>query len=195
VSGWLQLRGMYIYVFMIYAMVTNHLRAPYGVYFIKYRTILRRLYGAPPAAGRIVRFLNIFWDIVRCPVKLRYYLKFHGARTAFGWVIEGKMTSTGHRTVPGRRPTGVCTHWTGTGRFLFKNFIVRFQRCPTGRTSYDVWQAPRTLKNLLINRPMPVRAPADVFYESNCHRWEATWFCRRTYCIYIYIYSLLETKT
>jgi len=30
-----------------YAMVTNHLRAPYGVYFTKHRTILRR-----PAGGR-----------------------------------------------------------------------------------------------------------------------------------------------
>jgi len=39
------------------AMVTNHLRVPYGVYFTKYRTILRRMYGARLAAGRIVRFL------------------------------------------------------------------------------------------------------------------------------------------
>ena len=29
-------------------MVTNHLRAPYGVYFTKYRRILRRPYGARP---------------------------------------------------------------------------------------------------------------------------------------------------
>ena len=101
-----------------------------------------RPYGARPAAGRIVRFLNIFLDIVRCPVKFRYYLKFHGARTAFGRVIEGKMTSAGHRTVPGRRPAGIGTHRTGTWRFLFKIFIVRFQR------SYDVWQAPRTLKKV-----------------------------------------------
>jgi len=35
------------------------------------------------------------------------------------------------------------------------------------------------------NRPM--------FYESNCHRWEATCFCRCTYCIYIDI-SLLKNK-
>jgi len=142
-----------------------------------------------------------------------YYLKFYGARTAFGRVIEGKMTSAGHRTVPGRRPAGVCTHRTGTGRFLFTKFIVRFQQCPTGhrtvpgRTSYDVWQAPRTLKNILTNRPMNVRAPDDVrpgtgrcpsghrpmFYESNCHRWEATCFCKSTYCIYI-DKSLLKTK-
>jgi len=76
-----------------YAMVTNHLRAPYGVYFTINRTILRRPYGARPAAGRIVRYFIIFLDIVRCPVKFRYYLKFHGARTAFGRVIEGKITS------------------------------------------------------------------------------------------------------
>jgi len=80
-------------------MVTNHIMAPYGVYFTKNRTILRRPYGARPAAGRIVRFFIISLDIVRCPVNYRYYLKFHGARTAFGRVIEGKITSAGHRTV------------------------------------------------------------------------------------------------
>jgi len=84
-------------------MVTNHLRAPYGVYFTKNLTILRSPYGARPAAGRIVRiFINIL-DIVRCPVKFRYNLKFHGARSAFGRVNEDKMTSAGHSMVPGRR--------------------------------------------------------------------------------------------
>jgi len=68
--------------------------------------ILQRPYGARPAAGRIVRFFIIFLDIVRCPVKFRYYLKFHGARMAFGRVIEGKMTSARHRTVSGQRPAG-----------------------------------------------------------------------------------------
>jgi len=113
-------------------MVTNHLRAPYGVYFTKNCTILRRPYGARPAAGRIVRFFINSLDIVRCPLKFRFYLKFHGARTAFGRVNKGKMTSAGHRTVPGRRPAGVCTHRMGTGRFLFKIYIVRFHRCPYG---------------------------------------------------------------
>ena len=113
-------------------MVTNHLRTPYGVYFTKNRTILRRPYGARPAAVRIVRVFINFLDIVRCPVKFRYYLKFHGARTAFGRVNEDKMTSAGHRTMPGRRPAGVCTHRTGTGRFLFKINIVRFLRFPSG---------------------------------------------------------------
>jgi len=102
-----------------------------------------RFYGARTAAGRIVRFYH-FLDTVRCPVKFRYYLKFHGARTEFGRINEGKMTSAGYRTVSGRRPTGVCTHRTGTGRFLFKMYIVRFQRCPAGhrtvpgRASFDV---------------------------------------------------------
>jgi len=113
-------------------MVTNHLRAPYGVYFTKNRTILRSPYGARPAAERIVRFFINFLDIVRCPVQFRYYLKFHGTLTAFGRVNKDKMTSAGHRTVPGRRPAGVCTHRTGTGRFLFKIYIVRFQQCPSG---------------------------------------------------------------
>ena len=85
-----------------------------------------------------------FLDIVRCPVKFRYYFKFHGARTAFGRVNKGKMTAAGHRTVPGRRPIGVCTQQAGAGRFLFKIYIVGFQRCPSGhhtvpsRASYDV---------------------------------------------------------
>ena len=61
-----------------------------------------RFYSARPAAGMMVRFFIIFLDIVRCPVKFRYYLKFHGARKAFGRVNKGKMTSAGHRT--GARP-------------------------------------------------------------------------------------------
>jgi len=69
-----------------------------------------RFYGARPAAGRIVRFLNIFF-IVRCLVKFRYYLKFHGASTAFGRVNEGKMTSTWHRRVPGRHLHTSDGHW------------------------------------------------------------------------------------
>ena len=52
-------------------------------------------YGARPAAGRVIRLLINFLDIVQCPVKFRYYLKFHGARTAFYRVIMVKMTSDG----------------------------------------------------------------------------------------------------
>jgi len=71
-----------------------------------------------PTGGKKNRTIfDQFLGVVRCPVKLRYYLKFRGARTAFCIVIEGKMTSDGH----GRRPACVCTHLTGTERFLFKN--------------------------------------------------------------------------
>jgi len=128
-------------------MVTNHLRAPYGAYFTK-NSILRfvRFYDARTAPGRRQEESYDFWsflDIVRCPVKFRYYLKFHGARTGFGRVIEGKMTSAGHRAMHERRPAGVCTHRTGTGRFSFKIYIVRFQRCPSGhRTMFDKHQEP-----------------------------------------------------
>jgi len=100
--------------------------------------IIVRFYGARSVPGRRQEqsydFFYHFLDIVRCPVNFRYYLKFYGARTAFGRVIEGKITSAGYRTVPGRRPVGVFTHRTGTGRFLFNIYIVRFQR----RASFDV---------------------------------------------------------
>jgi len=140
-------------------MVTNHLRAPYGVFFTKTRTILQRPYGARPAAGRIVRFFINFLDIVRCPVKFRLYVKFHSARTAFGRVIWNDI---------GRAPYGALPAFAHIGRFLFKIQIVRLQRCSSGyrtvpdRASYDVWQAPETLKKLLSNRPMPFRAPDDA---------------------------------
>jgi len=48
------------------------------------------------------------------------------------------------------------------------------------------------LSNLLKNCRCP-SGHRTMFYESNCHRWEATCFCRRTYCIYIDI-SFLNTK-
>jgi len=51
-----------------------------------------------PAGGMKNRTMFYqFLDIVQCPVKFRYNLKFHGARTAFGRANEGKMTSAGHR--------------------------------------------------------------------------------------------------
>ena len=105
-----------------------------------------RFYGARPAAGGIVRFLINFLDIVRCPVNFRYYLKFHGARTAFGRVTEDKITSFTHI---GRAPDDFCL------RFISYN-------SNSVRAPYDVWQAPGTLRNLLTNRPTPVRAPDDA---------------------------------
>ena len=115
------------------AMVTNHLRAPYGVYFTK------------------IVFYQ-FLDIVMCPVKFRYNIKFLGARTAFGRVNEDKMASA-----------GVCTHRTGTGRFLFKIYIVRFQqcivRCLTSAGNFQISQIGRCPSR---HRPM--------CYKTNCHR-------------------------
>jgi len=126
--------------------------------FRKNRTILRRPYVDRPAAGIIVRFLINDLDIVGCSVKFMYYLKFHGTRTAIGTVMRGKWP-----TMPGRRPAGVCTHRTGTGRCLFKIYIVRFQ-------SYDVWQASGTFKSILTNRLMTARAPlrSEVFLQKYC---------------------------
>jgi len=49
-----------------------------------------RFYGARTVPGRRQEESYDFYqflDIVRCPVNFRYYLKFHGARTAFGRVI------------------------------------------------------------------------------------------------------------
>jgi len=57
------------------AIFTNHLRAPYASISPK----IVRFYGARTAPGRRQ-------DIVRCPVKFRYYLKIYSAITAFGKV-------------------------------------------------------------------------------------------------------------
>jgi len=86
-------------------MVTNHLRAPYGVYFTQNRT-------------SICQYLR--------HRTVSYYLKLNGARTAFCRVIEGKMTSTGHRTVPGRRPADVAH----IGRALADVIIYRRRSAP-----------------------------------------------------------------
>jgi len=160
-------------------MVTNHLRAPYGVYFAKIRTILRRPYGARPAAGRIVRFFINFSDIVRCPVKFRYYLKFHGTRTAFGRVTEGKITSAGRRTVPGRRLHTSDGHRT-IFCLKFKSYDSNgdrpapygarpgIERCLTSARNFQ-----KSLNKSADARPGTGRCPSGhrpMFYESNCHR-------------------------
>jgi len=159
-----------------------------------------RFCGARTAPGRRQEESCDFWtflDIVRYPVKFRYYLKFHGARTAFGRFIEGKLR-------PGtvRCPDGARAAFIHIGQapdhFCLKHLSYDSNGarpgtvlCPA-RTPYDVWQAPRTLKNLLTNRPMPVRAQADVLWvELPPARSDV--FCRSTYYIYIDI-SLLKTK-
>ena len=115
-----------------------------------------------------VQFLIKFSDIVRCPVNFRYYLKFHGACTAFRRVTKGKITSAGHRTVHRRLPASDCTHRTGTGRFLFNIYIVRFLRRPSGhRTMSDKHQELSKIAKQIGRCPSGHR---PMFYESNCHR-------------------------
>ena len=82
----------------------------YGHRTASISTNILRSYGARTAPGRRQKESYDFYqclDILWCPAKFRYmyyrYLKFHGARTAFGMVIEGEMTSAGHRTTPGWR--------------------------------------------------------------------------------------------
>jgi len=121
-------------------MITNHLPAPYGIFFTK----IVRFYGARPAAGRIVRFFCQFLDIIWCPVKFSYYIKFHGARTAFCWVIEGTLTSAvhrlhtsdGHRTMFGNLNRTISTavgHRTICEKSKeLSKISIQIGRCPSG---------------------------------------------------------------
>jgi len=152
------------------------------------------IYFTLPAAGRIVRNFVLFLDIIRCPilgypgvislaksplgirgwrcpVKFSYYLKFHGALTAFCRVIDGTMTSAGHHL-----------HTSDGHRTIF------------------VWNSNRTISTAAGHRTMCEKSKElskisiQMFYESNCHRWEATCICRSTYWICIDI-SLVKTKS
>jgi len=82
-----------------------------------------RFYAARTASSRRQQDLyDLFCkslDIVRCPVKFRYCLNFHGNFVAFCRVINGKMTLVVHRTLPGRRPDGVCTHLIRSQTLLY----------------------------------------------------------------------------
>jgi len=77
------------------AMITNHLRAPYGVHFTK------TSYDSTAPCRRQEESYDSFCQFFRhhtVPGEVySYYIKFHGARTAYCWVIEGTMTSAGHR--------------------------------------------------------------------------------------------------
>jgi len=148
-------------------MVTNDLRAPYGVYLTK------KSYDSTALGRRQEEsydfFIN-FLDIVRCPVKFRYYLKFYGARAAFGRVNEGKMTSAGHRA---RTASGRRLHTSDGHRTIFVQNLYRTIPTVPVRAPYDVWQAPETFNNLFTSRSGTGRCPSGhrpLFYESNCHR-------------------------
>ena len=91
-----------------------------------------------PGAVESYDFLVNFLDIIRCPVKLSYYIKFHGARTTFCWVIEGTITSAGHRL-----------HTSDGHRTIFWKF--NSYDFNGGRASYDVWKEQGTFENLFTS--------------------------------------------
>jgi len=152
-------------------------------------TVRRLLHQKSYDSTASVWFLINFLDIVRCPVNFRYYIKFHGARTAFGRVIEDKMTSAGHRTAPGR-----CLHTSDGHRTIFVWDLYRtiptvLVRAPYGarpgivRCLTSAWNFKKYLNKSADARPGTGRCPfghRPMFYESNCHRREATRYCRRT---------------
>jgi len=118
----------------------------------------------PPGGRKNRAIFDHFLDIVRCPVKLRYYLKFHGARTAFGGSLRVKW----------HRPVIV--------RFLFNLYVAGH------RTMSDKCQE---LKKSL-NKSTDARPGTGRCFMSRIEISEKRCFCRSTYCTYIDI-SLLKT--
>jgi len=101
----------------IHFKLTNHLRAPYGVYFKRLILHLKKSYDSR-APGRRQEQSNdkkVILAIVRCPVKLRYYQKFHGARTVFGCCV-GSMRVKLTRPANVRCPDGARSEFPHIGR-------------------------------------------------------------------------------
>ena len=66
-------------------------------------------------------------------------------------------------------------------------------RCLTSARNFK-----KSLNKSADARPGTGRCPSGhlpMFYESNCHGWEATCFCRSAYCIFIDILPLKTKKT
>ena len=110
-----------------------------------------------PAGGRKNRTIFYhFLDIVRCLVNFRYYLKFHGARTAFGRVIKGKIARCPDGARPafahiGRAPDEFCLIFISYDSNGARPGTVR---CPAGHRTMS--------KNMIKNRtilPAAGRAP------------------------------------
>ena len=132
--------------------------------------ISRRPYGV------LVGSTRIKWHrpgTVRCP---------DGARQAFAHI--------------GRAPDDFCLKFIS---YDSNSACPGTVRCPAGHRSMS--DKRRELSNISLqivrcpsgHRTMPSRH-RSMFYESNCHRWAATCFCRKTYCIYRHI-SFLKTKS
>jgi len=154
----------------------NHLRAPYGVHFTKNRTILRR-----PAGGRKNRtiFLSLL-DTIRCLVKLSYYIKFHGARTAFCWVIEGTIASTGHRL-----------HKSEGHRAIFGNLNRTISTAAGHRT---MCEKGKELSKISIQIGRFASGHRLMFYKSNRLRWELSDVYVQKYILNLYRYVTCEDQ-
>jgi len=147
------------------------------------------------ATGRLQEgsydFFVIFLDI-RCLVKFRNYLKFHGARTAFCRVIEDKMTSAnGARPAfahIGRAPDDFGLNFKS---YDFNSDCSGTVLCSAGHRTMR--EKSKKLSKISIQIGRCPSGHRSVFYESNCHRWEATCICRSSYWICIDI-SLVKTK-
>jgi len=140
------------------AMVTNHLRAR-TVSISQKKSYDSTAHVRRPAGGRKNRTIFLsFLDIVRCPVKFRYYLKFNGVRTAFGRVKEGKMTFV-HI---GRAPDDFCL------QFISYDSRPGNVRCLLSAGNFQI-----SLNESADARPGTGRCPSrhrPMFYESNRHR-------------------------
>jgi len=138
-----------------------------------------RFYGTRPAAGRIVRFFIIFLDIVRCPVKLRYSLKFHGAVRHLVASLRVKW----HRPGTLRCPDGARPAFAHIGRAP-DNFCFNFISYDINGAHLGTVRGPARHCTMSYNRQKLSKIShrhRPMFYESNCHRWETTCFCRRIY--------------
>jgi len=151
------------------------------------------------APGRRQEESYDFWsflDIVRCPVKFRHCFKFHGARTAFGRVIEGKKNI-------GRAPYGARPAFAHIGRAP-DDFCLKFKSYDSNSARPGIVRCLTSARNFQKSfiksadaRPGTGRYPSGrrpMWYESNSHRWEVMCFRRSTYCIYIDI-PFLKIKT
>ena len=116
----------------------------------------------------IITRVNVFHP---CKIGRWYHIQTPAAaRTTFCWVIEGTMTSAGHRL-----------HTSDGHRTIFGNLNRTISTAAGHRT---MWESKELSKiSLQIGRCPSGHRP--MFYESNCHQWEATCICRSTYRICI----------
>ena len=171
------------YCKMIYHL-TYYLRPPYGVYLTKNRTIRRRPCGARAAPCRqkeeSYAFCQIL-DIERCLMKFRYYLNFTALERGCVRLLRLRGQCPG--TV--RCPDGARPAFAHIGRAP-DDFDIKCKRCPAGHRTCTMSEKRQELSKIYQQIGRCPAGHRTMFYESNCHRWETTCICRRTYWIYIH---------